>query len=519
MFTRLALAIPLLAWTASMNPAWGQPVCSPATFSGEASLEGDAPLPLLLTITCAEGSPGMLQIQALPRPIPLRTATTGADRLSVTAEFDGQPLTIEARDEGAEFTGRFTLGGSGGIIRLRRGQDGAAPVSLAAGEIDLTISVAQRRADLQALSEGIERNHANAFHSIQRGEWRRRVGAMDQRLDELPPEQLPVAFLELASLIGDGHTGVRLPTSVSRLPLVLMWFGGDLRVVRADLENADLLGARITGFGDESLGSVSQKMARLVTRGQNRWLFQSRSQRLLRRQDVLDYLGLAAGNQVRISARHDDGRRIERTITLAANVSDPELTPVGGTLPKYQTRAGQPLWWERIAPDTVYVGFQSYEELRTRSAALLAELDRDRPRRVVLDLRDNPGGDFTVFRESLLAGIHARPWLNRRNRLYVIINRGIFSAAMVNAVDLLTRTRATVVGEPIGERPNEYAEVRFFNLPNSHITYGVSTEYYRFLPGNPEAVEPRISVPARWQDFAAGRDTALQWILARPARP
>ena len=99
---------------------------------------------------------------------------------------------------------------------------------------------------------------------------------------------------------------------------------------------------------------------------------------------------------------------------------------------------------------------------RNALPALFAEIDRLQPPRVVLDMRDNGGGDFTVFRESVLAAIRERPRLNRPDRLYVIIGREMFSAAMSNAADLRLQTNATLVGEPIGERPNSYQEVRFF---------------------------------------------------------
>lgn len=514
-FTAWLLA---LASATAAPGAGSPPKCAPGVFSGEATPRGDAPLPLLITITCEPGSPGSLQLQVLPHPVPLRSALATPDNIIVTANFDGQPLKIDAHADGPEFAGRFTLGDSDGEVRLRRGQ-GAAPVSLAGGGIDLAITPVQRHADLDALAVGIEKYHANAFHLIPRAEWRRHVHALDERLDALPPDQLPMAFSELASLIGDGHTGVRLPSDTPRLPLGLMWFGKDLRVVRADLANRDLLGMRIATIGGEPLGRVHLQILRLIPQRQNHWLFLSRSPRLLRRGDVLGYLGLARGSAVRLSLQDDRGRTIERSIPLSGDVADAALIPVGGTLPRYQRRPGQPLWWEPLTADTIYVAFQDYDELRTRSAALLADIDRTRPARVILDLRDNPGGDFTVFRESLLAGILARPWLNRSGRLYAIINRGLFSAAMVNAADLLTRTHAIVVGEPIGERPNEYAEVRFFNLPNSHITYGVSTKYYRTVPGDPAAIRPQIAVPTQWNDFAAGRDTILDWILARPIRP
>jgi hypothetical protein len=313
---------------AAAGPAHGQEAtCAPVSLSGEARFGNDAPIPLRIMISCSSGSPASLELQLSPRPVPLEHVIRKGDSLTLTGHFDGEPLTIETRADGDTFSGRVTLGVTGGTIQLRRG-NGNAPVSLRANELNLDLSSAQRHADLAELAEGIERYHGNAFHMISRGQWLSQVRALDRRLDALPADQLPVAFLELASLIGDGHTAVQLPTATARSPLGMMWFGDELRVVRADAANADLLGTRIVAVGGMPLATVSRDIQCLIPRGQNRWLFQSRAPRLLRRADVLHYFGLAQGDAVRITAVRNDGRWLEHNVALSPDVSDAALTPV-----------------------------------------------------------------------------------------------------------------------------------------------------------------------------------------------
>ena len=135
----------------------------------------------------------------------------------------------------------------------------------------------------------------------------------------------------------------------------------------------------------------------------------------------------------------------------------------------------------------------------------------------MIDLRQNGGGDFFEGREHLIEPIKKRPAINQEGRLFVVIGRATFSAAMVNAIDFRKDTNAILVGEPIGERPNSYSENDEMTLPNSRLVVSYSTRYYKFLDEDVPAVEPDVRIDPTWADFRAGRDAVMDWILARPA--
>src|SRR5690606_29622953 len=111
-----------------------------------------------------------------------------------------------------------------------------------------------------------------------------------------------------------------------------------------------------------------------------------------------------------------------------------EQVTLGGGAPLWQRNEKQGFWSERLADGSLYVNWRSYDGLADGGAALLESLDADHPRRLIVDLRDNDGGDYTVGR-AFIDEIASRPWLNRRGVLYVMIGRETFSAAMTNAVD------------------------------------------------------------------------------------
>jgi hypothetical protein len=77
---------------------------------------------------------------------------------------------------------------------------------------------------------------------------------------------------------------------------------------------------------------------------------------------------------------------------------DINLSYVAGAAPIWARQPDQSLWREVREGGALYVNFRADDELRSRTEALFADVDRLRPRRMILDMRDNSGGDFTLFR-------------------------------------------------------------------------------------------------------------------------
>jgi hypothetical protein len=193
------------------------------------------------------------------------------------------------------------------------------------------------------------------------------------------------------------------------------------------------------------------------------------------------------------------------------------LIPLVKQPPLFRQKLEEPFWFTYLEDSqTVYANFKRYPSLGRNAKALFAEIDRRKPARVVIDLRQNGGGNFFEGREHLIEPIRKRPAINQKGRLFVAVGRATFSAAMVNAIDFRRQTNAILVGEPIGERPNSYSENDEMTLPNSKLVVSYSTRYYQFVDEDVPAVLPDQHIDQSWADFRAGRDAVMDWILARP---
>jgi hypothetical protein len=97
----------------------------------------------------------------------------------------------------------------------------------------------------------------------------------------------------------------------------------------------------------------------------------------------------------------------------------------------------------------------------------------------------------------------------------VLIGRQTFSSALMNAVQFRKLTKATLVGEPTGGRPNHFGETRTFTLPGSGMTIQHSTKYFRQQAQDDDALYPDVRVDVRAADYAAGRDPVMEEVRRR----
>ena len=189
--------------------------------------------------------------------------------------------------------------------------------------------------------------------------------------------------------------------------------------------------------------------------------------------------------------------------------------------PLSRQRSNEPLWYGYLPESrTIYVNFSGYPRRRAfaeLSRELFAFIDRQPAERIVVDMRNNGGGDFSRGREFVVAGFKQRPAVSARGHLFVIVGRRTFSAGMVNAADFRQELNAIIVGEPTGQRPNSYSENRGFSLPNSHLGVSYSTQYYKIQDEDTPGLIPDLSVPPDWAHYKEGRDEAMERILAYAA--
>ena len=101
---------------------------------------------------------------------------------------------------------------------------------------------------------------------------------------------------------------------------------------------------------------------------------------------------------------------------------------------------------------------------------MLGVFDTNPVDRLIIDLRNNPGGNSAVI-DPFLTGLQARQSrFASGTKKMVIIGRRTASSALLNAISLKGQPYTILVGEPTGGRPNSYGETLNLTLPNTGAT-------------------------------------------------
>jgi hypothetical protein len=347
-------------------------------------------------------------------------------------------------------------------------------------------------------------------------------------------------FARLVAMVGDGHTWMpmhRLPfdglppgPGFASLPIRFELFDDGLYVVGALHSHADLLGARVTGFGnvpaDEAVARVMELLPQDATNFARElvaeWLMQV---------ELLEALGLAAGDQVAVSLEHDRGiRTADLTALEGGAMYDWVFSMDGGPMGQQDWQIAteqQPFWMQafdghsRIAEleGATYVqikeirdgGDQTFANM-ARAAVTQAEA-RNEPA-LIIDLRRCLGGDGTL-NNGLVNALAESDALNRDGRLMVLTSRATHSAAVMLVSALEQRTAARFIGQATADRPNHYGETNIFVTPNSALPIIYASEYYQTsTPDDQRRFRaPDIAISYTFADYAAGTDAVLETAL------
>lgn len=407
-------------------------------------------------------------------------------------------------------TSTFAAGGEVAMSVLRASTI-ELPAMASSGPMNLT--TAEWREDLRVFAREMPRRHANVFHFMSRERFASEVESLDRRLEDLDDDEIYVAMTRIANLIGDAHTFLAFPPDVARFPIALGRFGDDFRVVAAAPGLESALGTRLVRIDSTPISAVCDRISGMTAADENPPLRRALITRYLTLGIVLHGFGITTDrNRARGTFVDDEGH--ETTIALHAAPAGAAPTQLVTQPPLYRQNP-QLSFWTRHLPEarTLYCGFRGYQDLRTGAKALFREIRSQPPDKLVIDMRQNGGGDYTKGLRHLISPIRELADINRKGHLFVLVGPLTFSAAMANAAHFRSQTNAILVGETIGEKPNSYAEPRQMSLPNSKLVMRYSTRFYTFVESGENVIRPDHEVIPKWDDYKEGRDPVLDWVL------
>lgn len=384
------------------------------------------------------------------------------------------------------------------------------------------------RDDLRFLTSELASRHPSLFHHVARETFEAAAAQLDNDIPQLTDEDVIVRMMGIVALVGDAHTTFSLLSipGFRWFPLRLYWFPDGLYVIGTTAASASAAGLRVVEIDGIPVDRVAELVAGVVSYENQPWLLAS-SPIYLASREVLAALGIARGDSARWVFARPDGSRLELDLTALPAQESLAIVYSGEAVttdtPLYRRHPELNYWFESL-PEyrALYFRYNHCNEQPGRPAAafareLRAAWDSAQPDRIVLDFRDNGGGDSAVL-SRLLAGLASLPDIFAQpGRVLLLVNRGTFSSALLNALDVQRAgTSVVVAGEATGGKPNHYGFPASFSLPNSRLKVYCSSRYFPMVEGDPPSLFPDLPVLPTASDYFENRDPVLRRVLNRP---
>lgn len=167
-----------------------------------------------------------------------------------------------------------------------------------------------------------------------------------------------------------------------------------------------------------------------------------------------------------------------------------------------------------------FYGRTQDEEGRPKLKAFFREmfkaLDAKNPSKLLIDLRNNPGGDYNKS-EPLIKGLEKRVNTKKAIQVFAATSRHTYSAAVITAAYLKKRVNATLIGEPGRSNPNHTDDATFWRLPHSELQLGLTVEFRKHLPelGNLQYLPVDVPLDLTLNEFREGRDPVWEYLKER----
>ena len=419
-----------------------------------------------------------------------------------------------------------------------------------------------RLRDIEYLAKLVE--YDRSFDETERNQFEALIASSKQEAASMSLADLYMLAGKAAALADNGHTGISIwhvRRDFNSIGARYFYFKDGLYVVRALAEHEQLIGGRVIEIDGQPIETILTTL-NAYSGGTEIWR-QFNSVLLLESPALLHAGGLVdspSGYSLTVvdpsgATLHAelDGQLPQAPENIpfprSTKTLDAEAWPVEGNewvrslqgippdeVPLYLRQTDQLYMWTPLQNDGGYVRIQA--TLNARDQSMEAFFDENlKPlpdgslQYLVVDLRANDGGDFTLF-------LDVSKWLPDKvaddGHLYILVGPQTFSAG-IDSIGLLKYyggEKTVIVGAPTGGREQYWANHGLdFILPNSGFKVSYATGYQDWKNGCEDhpycftqflkhgvavgSLAPGHIIEPTYADYAAGRDVVMEWVYER----
>jgi hypothetical protein len=390
--------------------------------------------------------------------------------------------------------------------------------------------------DLDYLIEHLEITHPNLYANISEEEFRENFDRLKQIMPTASDVEMVFGVQELLASIRNTHTlctpvlynlndNQELKTRFQFYPVICYPFSDGLYVAAAAERHEPILGKRVVRMGKLTSEEVMHELARFIAADNENTVLANLPRFFLNDGQLLRYIGANdSPDRMTLTLENDDNSLFDYEIKTdpnygTAGVSWLSMVSSTGEPPLYKKHRDKNYWFEYLPEhQAVYLHINLMNDSDTDPfpafcSRLFDTLDAKQAKKLIIDVRGCPGGDHIEL--PLLKGILARPYIDRTDRLFLIIGRITGSASQHLASELERYTNATLFGEATASKPNQYGAIQRFTLPYSKLEISCALKYFQDTEPDDYSMTtmPDIYVRRSSSDARENRDPIMERIF------
>ncbi len=377
---------------------------------------------------------------------------------------------------------------------------------------------------LDFLQNELPKRHKNLYSITSEAEYLDRIQSLRNELNHLENLVINAEIAKIVASVGDAHTSIDIPVYYL-CPLEFYWFSDGIYAVNTAKSDEVLRYKKITHIDGVDIETVIEKMSTMISHENHSYL----KSLLPKYLPAIEFLyGLQIAQTVSgltFTYENESGNGSEWFVPSCPFFKYQEQLngnrvsfPVD-KLPLFRKNPDRYYWMECLKESkTLYFKYNICKEMADESVQafgerLLRAVRENDPEKLVIDMRNNTGGNSTLL-DSFIDVLAKCDHINQHGKIFVIIGRDTFSSALLNVYSLRNKTRAILVGEPTGGKPNCYGEVLRVKLEQSGLIISYSTKYYHLIEDDlMPSLFPDVQIEYSIQDYIGLSDPCMEYIL------